>query len=345
MLTLNVRNVNEALPAALSRYRMDPDHVHTRQSRPGASSVNTTLEWDAPVCTTYRNPMERVLFSPERDANPFFHLFEAMWILAGRNDVSFLSQFLPGIKNYSDNGVSFNAPYGHRLRVKWGDQLQKAADLLCDDINTRRAVCSIWDPATDLGADSKDIPCNDLLVFRVREGALDLTVYNRSNDIIWGAYGANAVQFAFILEHVAAMVGVPPGKYHQISNSFHIYLTPQYSLLRDVSLATLQDPYEGDYDVPAITWMPMGDPLLVVRDLTVMFDLYDHQLDLAIGAYRTDWVNNVLMPAWRAFQCYKSAKANQDPAGMVHEATRAAKAIAAPDWALAISLWMIRRAA
>ena len=40
-----------------------------------------------PVASVYRNPLERVVFSPLRDANPFFHLYEALWMLAGRKHI------------------------------------------------------------------------------------------------------------------------------------------------------------------------------------------------------------------------------------------------------------------
>src|SRR6266478_6382753 len=57
-----------------------------------------------PLMGEFTNPMNRVLYSPLRDANPFFHLFESLWMLAGRNDVAFIKQFNSNIGNYSDNG-------------------------------------------------------------------------------------------------------------------------------------------------------------------------------------------------------------------------------------------------
>jgi hypothetical protein len=61
--------------------------------------------------------MERVLFDSVRDANPFFHFMEALWILAGRSDVEWLAQWLPSIADYSDDGVSFHGAYGMRLNT------------------------------------------------------------------------------------------------------------------------------------------------------------------------------------------------------------------------------------
>jgi hypothetical protein len=83
---VTVRNVNEALGQGIS-WLAGPMGVE-EPSRNGPVRVSPY-----PVVTTYANPAERVLFSPMRDANPFFHLFEALWMLAGRNDLPWLVQF------------------------------------------------------------------------------------------------------------------------------------------------------------------------------------------------------------------------------------------------------------
>ena len=74
------------------------------------------LEFPTPFCVTYSHPTERVLFYPERDANPFFHLMESLWMLAGRNDVEWISKYNKRISQYSDDGKTFHGAYGHRWR-------------------------------------------------------------------------------------------------------------------------------------------------------------------------------------------------------------------------------------
>ena len=59
-----------------------------------------------PCIITYHKPAERVVFSPIRDANPFFHLMESLWMLAGRNDLAWPVQFNKRFKEYSDDGKS-----------------------------------------------------------------------------------------------------------------------------------------------------------------------------------------------------------------------------------------------
>ena len=79
-------NVNEAYAIGLLHLK----HTGVREdSRNGPVLVMPT-----PVTTVTRRPWERVLLDPERRANPFFHLFECLWMLSGSNDGKFLDQFV-----------------------------------------------------------------------------------------------------------------------------------------------------------------------------------------------------------------------------------------------------------
>jgi hypothetical protein len=50
-----------------------------------------------------------------------------------------------------------------------------------------------------------------------------MTVACRSNDIVWGCYGANAVHMSMLQEFIACATGLAMGTYYQISNDWHIY--------------------------------------------------------------------------------------------------------------------------
>ena len=84
------------------------------------SRSGKVIEYPEPVMTTYKRPEERVLFYPSRDANPFFHLFEALWMLAGKNDLEYVSRFNSRMKDFSDDGKILNGAYGHRWREVGG---------------------------------------------------------------------------------------------------------------------------------------------------------------------------------------------------------------------------------
>lgn len=211
-----VRNVNQAFSEIFLKLKQA--NLKLEITRNGPAYV-----FPEPVITIYACPNERVLFHPGRNANPIFHLMEAIWMLAGRKDVGFLAQFNSNMKNFSDDGISFNAAYGYRWRRHFGyDQLEAVIEMIRENKNTRQAVVQIWD-AADLTKETKDKACNTQIVFDTRNDTLNMTVFNRSNDIYWGAYGANAVHFSFLQEFIAHSVKLPVGFYRQISNNLHLY--------------------------------------------------------------------------------------------------------------------------
>ena len=217
MKVLEVRNVHDALLRGLDLlYHED----RKTESRNGAVYESST-----PVTTIYKRPKERVIFWKDRDANPFFHLMESLWMLDGRNDLKFVHQYNKGMENYSDDGVTLHGAYGWRWCSYFTyNQLEVIIDRLKKDPYDRRCVLQMWDPVEDLGRDGKDVPCNTCIYFKIDyEGRLQMTVSNRSNDIIWGAYGANAVHMSILQEYMAACIGVPVGDYYQVSDNFHAY--------------------------------------------------------------------------------------------------------------------------
>lgn len=190
--------------------------------------------------TEIKNPLSRCVGGKSRNTNVFFLLAEAMWIWAGRRDVKFLEIFNSQMKDFSDNGVYFHAPYGWRLR-NYGvhsmimpteennhataggiDQIAEAIIALTNAPADRRVVNSIWNSEFDLGIKSKDIPCNDLLMWKIRKNKLHLTIQNRSNDLDWGLC-TNVFQFSFILEIMANILNVEVGTQVHNSQSLHLY--------------------------------------------------------------------------------------------------------------------------
>lgn len=239
MKVITVQNPDNALERGLDYLR----EFGVRQpSRNGA-----VLVAPGPVTTVYVTPRNRVSMDPLRDANPFFHLAEAMWMLAGRNDVGYVAKFAKNMVNFSDDQETLHGAYGYRWTEHFGyDQLEWIIRDLSADPNSRRAVLSMWDPGYrartstfspfelskgDLGAaaaSGKDVPCNTQAYFRVNPTiggpVLDMTVTCRSNDIVWGAYGANVVHFSMLQEYMASRLGLDVGVYYQVSNNYHAYV-------------------------------------------------------------------------------------------------------------------------
>jgi hypothetical protein len=332
MRTMEARNVNEVFPVVMNIWFRS---LHLL--RDIAPRGMRTLELREPVAITYRHPEERVLFDPVRDANPFFHLFESLWILAGRDDVAFLRRLVPRMADYSDDGRVFHGAYG--VRLNRNEQFGAAIEELLGDPATRRAVVALWVPDLDAGYAGKDMPCNCMLFFKLREGELSLTVANRSNDAVWGAYGANVVQFSMIQEYVAATLGARLGSYTQISDSLHIYPdnTPTDKLL--ALGASYSNPYmDGAPPVKAQPLLADGEHIGDwEEDLQAFFAFVDDNEPLMSDTFSTRWWRGVALPMWAAFCNYKEEN--------LPMAVNCAAACTATDWGTAAVLWLQRRQA
>lgn len=246
-MELRGRNVHQLLPVALDAI--------IKHGKGSPSRNGPVLTIDEPVTIRYDRPVERVLFHAQRNANPFFHFMECLWMMAGRNDVQLPAHYVKTMSNFSDDGRTFNGAYGYRWRKHFGyDQLLEAINQLKSDKNSRRVVISMWDARQDLGTPSKDIPCNLLALPRISDGKLDLTVFNRSNDLVWGALGANAVHFSFLQEWIALALGIPVGRYFQVTNNLHLYVNTHIKLAEDMA-AVLPEPCP--YDVEDLEPFPI----------------------------------------------------------------------------------------
>lgn len=262
MHSIEVRNVHEALLRGTDLFRGN-SLVQEQESRAG-----TTLEAKSPVATTYLKPNERVLFWKQRDANPFFHFFEGLWMLAGREDSSYLQFFNKRMSEFSDNGITFNGAYGFRWRKHFEkDQLDIIVRRLRMDPHDRRCVLAIWDCSHDLDRQTLDTPCNTHVYVKVRNAKLNITVCCRSNDMIWGAYGANAVAFSMLQEYLAARIGVEVGVYTQISDSFHVYKDVFDKLEANLPEISLYDKYNDSFYDSISPYPMVMDPASWDNDL------------------------------------------------------------------------------
>lgn len=331
---ITVDNVNEALPHGL---RLLQTH-----GKPTASRGLNVIRVPGPVMTVYLNPTRRVLFDSVRDANPFFHLIESLWIIAGSNKVDLPRYFLEGIARFSDDGQTFHGAYGHRLRHAHGfDQIEMAIAVLKEKPDTRQVVLSIWHPQMDLGAVTKDVPCNDMLMFDIVEGKLNMTVCNRSNDCILGAYGANVVQFSMLQEFIAASVDVEVGVYVQQSNNFHVYednpFWVKYIDGETTSLDNVFNPYMSPNIHPYQLAIDPSDARDVMFDCKALCHAAESgDRPLVNDFYHSAYFTDVVLPMIRTYDLYKS----KDFKGALKETIN----IAAPDWGRAAREWVTRRA-
>ena len=336
MYTIKARNVNDALPCGISWLK---DMGQERPSRNGPVLVAPT-----PVTTVYSHPRERVMLWPKRDANPFFHLVEALWMIAGRNDLKTLTPFVKRMSSFSDDGGKTQpGAYGHRWRNHFVsnekmmdgdyrlDQIAWAANRLQADPNDRRVVIQMYDAEVDqYAADrgGKDIPCNLIALPTISsDGRLDLTVFNRSNDAVWGAYGANAVHFSVLQEVLAGLLDRPVGKYWQIANNFHAYLD---TVGKAEGIQKIADPY-------AFLQVEVSEPMFPGLTLEEITDDIERFLDdPARPGLRSSFLRKIACPMVMAHRAFK--KEGTEPAREIINQMPANN-----DWRFGAEVWLNNR--
>lgn len=272
------RNVNAAFIGML--------HEILEQGAPTESRNGDTVELTAQAVTV-ANPLERFVYAAGRNNNPFAAIAEAMWVLAGRNDLAYLTPYLRRAPDYSDDGgVSWRAGYGPRLRSWYGvDQLAAVRGLLHHDPTSRRAAVILFDPSRDY-EESNDIPCNNWLHFLARDGYLDLNVAARSTDIWWGFSGINAFEWTIALEMMARWLDLQPGRLTFFISSLHLYQRHYEQARTVLSVPAATTPYIGssvmrydtdwhDAEATLEAWMDLERQLrggIALRDLPLPFD-------------------------------------------------------------------------
>lgn len=243
------------------------------------------MELTEPTTIIINNPKSRNVLIEARNWNPFLPWLESLWIGQGMNDLSKgPGKYVKSLYEFSDDNQSWRAGYGPRIRrfdgaadnFVWSypirqlneithadeiDQLKWVLDLLRKDPATRQAVITIANPAKDcyIWDDfnyaqnepivTKDMPCTRSLQFMVtKEGELDLVVYMRSNDLIWGLSAVNVPNFTIMQEYVAWTLGLKVGTYYHVAANLHAY-DRHSNLLQTLSAI---DPTEAlDWDLMA----------------------------------------------------------------------------------------------
>ena len=316
MGSLTAKNVPDALYEMLWYMKT---HAVEEDSRNGP--VKT---YQHPFTLTIRNPIQRVLTSSARNANPFFHALEFVWMMAGRNDAEFVGKLVKRMWDYAEDDGKFHAAYGHRWRRYFGnDQVKKIIDLIKDDPTTRRAVLAMWDAPNDLlSRQYRDHPCNTHAYFRVRDDYLDMTVCNRSNDVIWGMLGANSVHMTMLHETVARFTGFEQGYYHVMTNNAHIY--EQFWGLMDEPLKASENVYVEN-EVSHIALQMLGD---TYEEFVTGCAAFCEDPTKETGLV---WLDEVAAPLYQAYMEENPTKALEKT-----------QHILAKDWRIAAVEWLER---
>ena len=334
MDVINCRNVNDGFIKAMDMLSFDQQDL--RESRGGQ-----VVEHEVPVATVFNKPWERVLFEEVRDANPFFHFMEGLWMLAGRNDLAFVQQYNQRMSEYSDDGINLHGAYGHRWINHFNaNQIDIIIKRLIKNPNDRRCVLQMWDVNSDLNRAGVDVPCNTCIYFKIRNNELLMTVSNRSNDVIWGTFGANIVHMSMLHEYMASALDVSIGAYTQVSDSFHAYTKVFEEMHSRLEKADVFDYYsmkhfENPYENRGINYYPMVNQTSIEnwnKDLHKFLERKPFE-DME---FEDIFFSHVAVPLQDAWFLHKQ--------GETDDAMSEVQNCIATDWATAGFDWLLRRA-
>lgn len=278
------------------------------------------LKFPNPVMLCYKMPWHRANFTKGRDANIFFHIAESVWMLAGQKDVNSLAMFNKNMALYSDDGETFNAAYGHRIRQNFNhDQLIEVVNILRNDPESRQAVIQLWDHG-DLTKDTKDKACNLVLVFSItEEEEVQLMVYNRSNDAVYGnVTGANPVHMSYFQQYVADSLSRNMGKLYFTSTNLHVYteLYPHWGRMEMTST-----------DIAYPKYANMGS--------LIEYELLWHDIKTnknVLGDYKSPQITEIIKPLLSSFLTRKFKNLDRPYREILSECQCGAIRTAAENW-------------
>ena len=163
------------------------------------------------------DPNSSLIYIPGRNFSLVHAIHESFLIFCDDNHVKVAGYFNKNIEQFSDDGETLYGSYGHRIATK----MQGVLDKLKEDHDTRQALLTIH-RVDDSIVKTKDPPCTITLQFTIRDEKLNMHVYMRSNDIVWGT-PYDVFVFTTIQKVFANTLGIPVGKYYHTATSLHMY--------------------------------------------------------------------------------------------------------------------------
>lgn len=153
-----------------------------------------------------------------RNLRPFIGCVEALQLVGQVAAPNVVVKGSSAFNQFTDDGI-FHGAYGMRV---YG-HLSEIVELLKRDPDSRQAVLTIFNAATDLGRGKRDIPCTLTIQFLIRRGKLNMRVSMRSNDVFLGL-PYDLVQFGALQAAIAKALDIEMGWYCHVVGSLHMYL-------------------------------------------------------------------------------------------------------------------------
>ncbi|GAB2773513.1 thymidylate synthase [Streptomyces daliensis] len=172
------------------------------------------------------DPRQRLPYLAARRVNPVFHFAEALWYLAGRNDLAMIAYYAPHMRPDSIDGVTIGgSAYGRRLfTTSATDTLSpfdQVLNLLRTEADSKRGVLPVFEAGELAVPGNPDVSCVVALHLLARDGKLHMVCYMRANDCDRGLL-ADVFCFTMIQEFAALQLGLELGEYTHFIGSAHI---------------------------------------------------------------------------------------------------------------------------
>ena len=208
-------NLNETLYWIISDVMNNGNNVEARGTKQKEICFYKTIIED---------PTDLLISYPDRKFNPDYAITEWLWYLSQHKSTENIGKMAKIWDMIKDDNGECESNYGEYL-IPTG-QWHWVVNELINDPDSRRATIAINQPYHK-NKNPKDIPCTQYLQFFIRDGKLNMGVYMRSNDVVYGF--CNDI-FTFSLFHQLmcndlnnASVNVQLGEYHHHAGSMHIY--------------------------------------------------------------------------------------------------------------------------
>lgn len=169
---------------------------------------------------TIQDPTQKVIETPKRKFNQEYADYEWDWYRKGDRDASEIAE---RAKIWKQMMVPFTTEVNSNYGYFWNynDQLKRVIDELIRNKETRRAIVVHY-LLHELDRYQYDTPCNDVLNFYIKDNKLQLTVFARSIDLVYG-FCNDQYTFAKLMELVSEKTGYPIGEMHWMITNLHIY--------------------------------------------------------------------------------------------------------------------------
>ncbi|GIH69141.1 thymidylate synthase [Sphaerimonospora thailandensis] len=206
---------HDAYRAVLHRILTQPNYT--------ASARGKTFSEILGAGFTLTDPRHRIPYLVARRPNIVFNYAEALWYLAGRDDLDMIAYYAPRLRALSADGQHLTGTaYGPRLFTPPGaSQWDHVVDLLRRDAGSKRAAMVIMRPTELADPGNPDVACTLALQFLLRDGALHTVAFMRGNDA-WIGLACDVFSFTVIAEYTAQHLGVPLGTYTHLVSSMHL---------------------------------------------------------------------------------------------------------------------------